>query len=190
MQLESHLDRNSRADWIWFESQLSYDNARLPEAMLKCALVCENDDAAARAMAALAWIIAHQTAPAGHFRAVGSNSFGRGQSLADPFDQQAVDAWATVDAAAFAYAYDGDERWAQAAEAAYAWFFGANDRGLAIADVADGSCFDGLTPSGVNRNQGAESVLSLHLAHRSIARLRAFRSDETRSLAADTSVFA
>ena len=29
---------------------------------------------------------------------------------------------------------------------------------------ADGSCFDGLMATGINRNQGAESILSLHLA--------------------------
>jgi hypothetical protein len=31
--------------------------------------------------------------------------------------------------------------------------------GLALADVARGSCHDGLTPNGVNLNEGAESTL-------------------------------
>jgi hypothetical protein len=42
---------------------------------------------------------------------------------------------------------------------AYAWFLGANDLGIAIADPAQGASFDGLTPTGVNTNQGAESTL-------------------------------
>ena len=31
--------------------------------------------------------------------------------------------------------------------------------GLLVADPATGGCFDGLTPAGVNVNQGAESTL-------------------------------
>jgi hypothetical protein len=33
-----------------------------------------------------------------------------------------------------------------------------------LADARDGSCFDGLMATGINRNQGAESILALHLA--------------------------
>ena len=44
-------------------------------------------------------------------------------------------------------------------ERAYGWFLGANDLGLAVADPARGASFDGLTPTGVNTNQGAESTL-------------------------------
>ena len=44
-------------------------------------------------------------------------------------------------------------------ESAYGWFLGANDVGVPVADPATGSCHDGLTPRGVNLNQGAESTL-------------------------------
>ena len=36
---------------------------------------------------------------------------------------------------------------------------GRNDLGLAIADPQEGGCRDGLTPVGMNPNQGAESTL-------------------------------
>ena len=51
------------------------------------------------------------------------------------------------------------DRYRRAAEAAYAWFLGRNDLGRAIADPQEGGSCDGLTPVGVNTNQGAESTL-------------------------------
>ena len=54
--------------------------------------------------------------------------------------------------------------WRQVARDAFAWFFGDNDAGVPLATVDDGGCFDGLMATGINRNQGAESILSLHLA--------------------------
>ena len=54
--------------------------------------------------------------------------------------------------------------WRQVARDAFAWFFGDNDAGVPLADSRDGSCFDGLMATGINRNQGAESILSLQLA--------------------------
>ena len=35
----------------------------------------------------------------------------------------------------------------------------------------DGGCFDGLMPTGLNRNQGAESILALQLANCAISGL-------------------
>jgi hypothetical protein len=45
-----------------------------------------------------------------------------------------------------------------------AWFFGDNDAGMPIATAVEGGVFDGLNGDRLNLNQGAESILSLHLA--------------------------
>jgi hypothetical protein len=37
--------------------------------------------------------------------------------------------------------------------------------------VQDGGCFDGLMPTGLNRNQGAESILALQLSSCAISGL-------------------
>jgi glycosyltransferase involved in cell wall biosynthesis len=169
--LERLYSINGRDGWHWFEPYLAYDNCRLPEAMLKAATRLKDQHNAGRALEALEWIVQKQTAAAGHFRPVGSMAFGVTNRLGSPFDQQAVDAWATVDAAASAFRYSSDPKWLAIARTAFAWFFGNNDRGLALADAETGSCHDGLTPQGVNLNQGAESLLSLHIAHRNMHRL-------------------
>ncbi|MBL0923815.1 MAG: glycosyltransferase family 4 protein [Sphingomonadaceae bacterium] len=162
---------NRRTGWHWFEPYLAYDNCRLPEAMLKASIRLEDRHNEGLALEALEWIVEKQTAPAGHFRPVGSMAFGVTDRRGSPFDQQAVDAWAAVDATVTAFRHTSDMKWLSAARAAFAWFFGSNDRGLSLADAKTGSCQDGLTPQGVNQNQGAESLLSLHMAHRNMHQL-------------------
>ena len=154
----------------WFEPYLAYDNVRLAEAMLRGGVRLGDNVAAMRAMDALNWITHLQTSAAGHFRPIGSESFGKPIIPHDPFDQQAVDAWAMVDAAWAAYRHSHDSKWADVARMAYAWFFGGNDRGQALANLETGACYDGIRPRGLNYNQGAESVLSLHLAQHCMSR--------------------
>ena len=87
------------------------------------------------------------------------------------FDQQPLEAQATVDACLAAFAATGDPRWQAEAERAYAWYLGQNDLDLPLASPLDGGCFDGLMPTGLNRNQGAESILALQLASCAISGL-------------------
>ena len=42
----------------------------------------------------------------------------------------------------------------------FEWFLGRNTRGLPVYDFASGGCHDGLGPTGLNANEGAESTLA------------------------------
>lgn len=170
--LADGLRHYSEPGWTWFEPALAYDNCRLPQALLVAARRAGNHAQAGDALAALGWIFDRQTSGAGHFRPIGSESFGLRERPWLPFDQQPVDAWASVDAAVLAFRHTGATRWRRAAELAYAWFFGHNDRGVVLADGATGACHDGLGPRGANSNRGAESVLSLHLAAHALSMLQ------------------
>ncbi len=165
------LAETRRPEWQWFEIVLAYDNARLPEALIKAGQALGRDDLIATGTQTLDWIIAKQTSPEGRFRAIGTESFGRVYQNPLPFDQQPLEAQATVDACCAAYAATGDDRWVGEAERAYGWFLGSNDLDLPLATTVDGGCFDGLMPTGLNRNQGAESILALQLANCAISRL-------------------
>ncbi len=156
-----------RGGWLWFEQGLAYDNARLPEALIRAGELLGVQEYTCAGLASLDWLCEQQTAADGHFRPEGSEGFHQpGESL--PFDQQPLEAWATIDACAVAFRATGAMLWRERAEAAYAWYHGANDRGLALADPATGRCRDGLMPQGVNANVGAESVLSFQLAYRTM----------------------
>ncbi|MEC3912555.1 glycosyltransferase family 4 protein [Sphingobium sp. CR2-8] len=154
----------TRSEWTWFEDVLAYDNARLPQALLLAGQHLGDRRLIDRGLATLEWLTAKQTAPEGHFRAVGTESFGRPFGHPLPFDQQPLEAQASVDAATAAYTVTGDSHWRGVAENAYRWFLGQNDNHVPLATVSDGGCYDGLTPHGVNENQGAESILALQLA--------------------------
>ena len=160
-----------RPEWQWFEIVLAYDNARLPEALIRAGQTLGREDLIVAGTRTLEWIIDKQTSPEGRFRAIGTESFGRAYEDPLPFDQQPLEAQATVDACVAAYHATSDRRWIGEAERAYGWFLGANDLDLPLASTGDGGCFDGLMPTGLNRNQGAESILALQLANCAISGL-------------------
>ncbi|WP_431468953.1 glycosyltransferase [Sphingosinithalassobacter sp. LHW66-3] len=170
-ELIALLDAARRPEWSWFEIVLAYDNARLPEALLRAGKALQRDDFVKVGVETLDWIVARQTSPEGRFRAVGTESFGREYADPLPFDQQPLEAQATIDACDAAYAATRDRRWLDEAMRAYRWYLGANDLDLPLATAQDGGCFDGLMPTGLNRNQGAESILALQLASCAISAL-------------------
>ena len=163
-RLHGEFKTVGRRDWPWFETVLGYDNARLPEALLRAGRALDDRAMIADGLATLAWLDAIQTNGNGEFRAVGSDSFGRPFSPPSPFDQQPLEAWAAIDAALLAHQLSGDQRWHEAALRAYRWFLGGNDLALPIATPADGGCYDGLMSDRANLNQGAESILSFQFA--------------------------
>lgn len=170
-ELIALLDGNRRPEWQWFEIVLAYDNARLPEALLRAGMALGRDAFVRVGLETLEWIVARQTSPEGRFRAVGTESFGRVYAPPLQFDQQPLEAQATVEACVAAHAATGDRRWVEEAVRAYRWYLGANDLELPLASAQDGGCFDGLMPHGLNRNQGAESILALQLANCAISAL-------------------
>jgi glycosyltransferase involved in cell wall biosynthesis len=184
--------RYARQDWNWFEPELAYDNARLPELLIRAGMTLDEPLMVERGTDTLRWLNRHQTSPRGMFRPVGCHGFCRPYAQPLAFDQQPIEAAATVDAAAAAYEATGQDEWRQVAHDAFAWFFGNNDAAIPLADARDGGCFDGLMATGINRNQGAESILSLHLAAltmREVLGSRKWAGQEGIS-AADTGSFA
>ena len=170
--LMGHWSEYRRAGWDWFEPVLAYDNARLPEALIRAGLAIGREDFIQRGLKGLQWLVDLQTTADGHFRAVGSDSFGRIYAPPLPFDQQPLEAWATVDACIAAFDATGDAAWQAVARNAYLWFLGKNELGLALGDIDTGECHDGLMPTGVNRNCGAESIIAFHFATIAIQRHR------------------
>lgn len=161
------LDSSRRPDWAWFEAVLGYDNPRLSQALIEAGLALDEPRYTKAGLDSLAWIAQQQLAASGHFRPVGSDTFGHPHASL-PFDQQPLEAQAAIEAAASASRADRDSKWQEHALAAWRWFFGANDRGVVLADLASGRCRDGINPRGLNENCGAESILAFQLAHYSL----------------------
>lgn len=159
-------------DWHWFEDVLAYDNARLPQALIQTGLTLKRPTYVEAGMRSLRWLTVLQTAPSGCFRPVGSKSFGSRFQTPAPFDQQPVEAAATISACLVAARVNGDAMWVTEAMRAFAWFLGGNDLNVPLIDLKTGSCLDGLHPDRANANMGAESVLSYLLG---LIELRSFQ---------------
>ena len=172
-QLIDLYRKNRSDDWPWFEDRLTYSNARLPHALLITGETLSGSEMTSIALESLAWLAQLQRADASHFLPIGSRGFYvRGGERAR-FDQQPVEAHATVSACLSAFRITGQTTWYQEAERAFEWFLGRNDLGLPLVDPRTGACHDGLLPGRVNVNQGAESTLSylMSLAEMRLARL-------------------
>ncbi len=55
-------------DWVWFEEGLSYDNARLPQALIVTGLSLQEPAYVAAGLRSLRWLMTKQTTQAGLFR--------------------------------------------------------------------------------------------------------------------------
>ena len=159
-RLVSMLLANKLDSWQWFENVLAYDNARLPQALIQTGFTTQTHAYTDAGLQSLRWLMAMQTAPSGCFRPVGSDSFGRIHQVPAKFDQQPVEAAASISACLAALRADHRAEWPKGAVRAFNWFLGANDLGVPIVDMTTGGCRDGLHPDRPNENQGAESVLS------------------------------
>jgi glycosyltransferase involved in cell wall biosynthesis len=158
-------------DWTWFEEGLSYDNARLPQALIVTGLAIDVPGHVEAGLRSLRWLMALQTTPQGSFRPVGTASFGSIGKPPEPFDQQPLEATAAISACLAAWRADGDLAWRTDAARAFAWFFGENDLSVPLVDPDTGSCRDGLHSDRANENRGGESAVSYLLALAEIRRL-------------------
>lgn len=173
-QLSRRLHRlfmdKATEDWVWGEDILTYDNARLPEALIGAGRYFENREMLDCGLDALQWLISVQTDPAGgHPSFVGTREWYRKGREKSRFDQQPLEATALIDACHQAYLATNDSKWRSTMDWAFNWFFGNNDIHQSLYDFSTGGCFDSLQPAGINHNQGGESVvsflLSLHRMH-------------------------
>lgn len=161
--LAGRLDRRFAAatspDWPWPEEKLTYENARLPHALLVAGRTLSNQAMVERGLTSLRWLLEVQTAN-GQFASIGNDGwYARGGQPAR-FDQQPIEADATIAACLEAFRTDGDARWLAGATSGYNWFLGENALGQAICIPETGACCDGMSPTRVNQNQGAESTLA------------------------------
>ncbi len=164
--------------WPWFEELVSYNNATLSHALLLSGRWMGHGEAWDVAIRSLEWLCTVQRSPMGCFRPIGNQGFYRRGGEPAAFDQQPIEAQATVSACIEAYYATGDRRWLDRARWSFEWFLGRNDLGAFLYDSRTGGCRDGLQADGPNENQGAESTLAFLTA---LAEMRLLQS----SLATD-----
>ena len=162
-QLSGMYYEHRRDDWLWFEEELTYDNARLPQALIAAGHRLDNPALLKSGLEALDWYAEQCNVHTDTVRLVG-NRWRRSDEPSRGWiaegDEQPLDAAALVEALAEAAVATGQREYGQQAVRAFEWFLGRNCAGLAVYDFATGGCHDGLGPDGLNDNEGAESTLA------------------------------
>jgi glycosyltransferase involved in cell wall biosynthesis len=166
--------RTNQPDWPWCENRVTYCNGRLPQALIATAAWTGDESMAATGIRSLEWLMTIQRTPDGYFAPIGTNGFFERGMTAAVYDQQPVDACATVSACMQAFRMTGDHHWSEHARRAFTWFLGQNQLQQALYDPRSGGCRDALHADRLNENEGAESSLSFLLA------LMDMRADEVR----------
>jgi glycosyltransferase involved in cell wall biosynthesis len=150
--------------WSWFEDDLSYDNARLPQALLRGANALGRADLTELGLESLRWLGDECGLAAGVLRLPGHDGRRKGEDAPGSGDEQPLDAAALVEAELVAFAITHRPEHGVRARRAFEWFLGRNRLHLPLYDFATGGCSDGLGAQVLNRNEGAESTLSFHRA--------------------------
>jgi hypothetical protein len=153
----------SRPAWNWFEESLTYDNARLPESLAAWHEISGDSTCLHVASESLDFLMSAQTVN-GLFAPIGNKGWYQIGASRALYDQQPVDAGASVEACNRLHRVTGETRYGNWASLAFSWYSGSNLKRLAVYDSRTGGCYDALIEDGVNLNQGAESILSYLLA--------------------------
>jgi glycosyltransferase involved in cell wall biosynthesis len=158
-------ERTYSETWKWFEKSLSYSNARLSQALILAGWRSDNQRMIEVGMDSLKWLVAEQHRDDREiFVPIGSSGFFIEGNEKARFDQQPVEACATISACLEVYRLTEEKQWRDEAQLVFRWFLGKNDLQAPLYDSITGGCRDGLHPDRVNENQGAESTLSFLMA--------------------------
>ncbi len=163
-QLSAAYAAHAREGWHWFEDRLTYDNARLPHALIVGGAALGRDGVTEMGLEALRWLGDESGLAEGTLRLTGHDGRSRGEPAPGAGDEQPLDASAFVEAELAAFAVTGEPEHGLRAQRSFDWFLGRNRLHRPLYDFATGGCSDGLGDETTNDNEGAESTLAFHRA--------------------------
>ena len=157
-------EANSNESWKWFEKTMTYDNGILPLALLHTAEITGLESLKTLGLQALRFLES-TTMTQGYFCPVGNEGWHCEGGECPVFDQQALETMAMVLLYQQAHAVTGDAAYLKKMFTCYKWFTGENVLRVSLYDSETHGCCDGISPHGLNRNQGAESTLAYFISH-------------------------
>ncbi len=162
--LIEHYKKNSSKNWKWFESELTYDNAMLPLALLHATEILNDDKIHATALCSMNFLI-DVTFSDGYLSIIGNKNWYKKDGQKAKFAQQPIDALAMILMFHQAFRVSKNKEYLNKLFTSYMWFLGENDLRMSLYDFETNGCCDGLESDGINLNQGAESTLAYMISH-------------------------
>jgi hypothetical protein len=169
--LLKQFDQCAKKEWHWFEDELTYDNAGLPWALFVAYRQLGQDKLLRTARKSLDFID-QVTFRNGYFQAIGCKGWMVQGAEPAQYDEQPIEACASALTHLVAYDVTGDGAMLELARRSFAWYWGKNSCGESLIDGETGGCCDGITPDGINQNQGAESIVGYCIAQLSVERYK------------------
>jgi glycosyltransferase involved in cell wall biosynthesis len=162
-RLLKYYDENASGSWKWFLQELTYANGILPEA-----LFLAYDDTKDRkylrvAIITTKFLIDH-TFNSGLYLPIGQAGWFKRNGERSYFDQQPEDPYSMISLLLTAFKITKKKNYYVLARRVMLWFYGNNILGVSVYDPKSGGTHDGITPNGVNADEGAESTVSYLLA--------------------------
>ncbi len=155
---------HSEEDWIWFEPYLVYANARLPQSLFHAYNMINDELYLDIALNSLKFLVDTHFYD-GVFMPVGTNGWYFKNDKKATYDQQPIEASCMVEALIEAYHSTDLREYIKYALQCFNWYHGDNIKGVTLFNPKTSTCFDGITPKGLNMNQGAESSVSYYMAY-------------------------
>ena len=152
------MAKNSIKSWRWFEHDLNYNNALLPESLIIASETLKNEKYGIQGVLSLQFLISKTFSKT--YIPIGHTHWYKNKEKRSSYDQQPEDPASMILALASAYRYTGKDNYRKLANICFSWFLGNNSLKKALYDYTNGGCYDGLHPDRVNLNQGAESQVS------------------------------
>lgn len=173
--LVKQFEQCARKEWRWFEDKLTYDNALLPAALFVAYRHLGENKLLLTAHESLEFLD-QITFRNGYFQAIGCKGWMLQGAEPAHYDEQPIEACTSALTHLLAYDVAGDGAMLELARRSYAWYSGKNSCAQCLIDEETGGCGDGITPDGINQNQGAESIVGYCMANLSIARYKSVNS--------------
>lgn len=165
--LVNQYKKTKDKNWKWFEEYLTYGNAIIPMALFYAYDSTKNLEFLKTAQESTEFLI-KTLIRENYLDLVGNRGWFYKNGIKSEYDHQPIEAGYMTLLFLSAYSITLEKRYLDLAWLSFDWFFGKNRNGKALYDEETGGCFDGLTPEGVNLNQGAESLLVYLLAYLSL----------------------
>jgi len=175
MQMYEH---ESKKDWEWFESYLTYANSILPEAMLYASMVIDNEKYRVIAKESFDFLLSVIFNENGIQVISNKSSYKRGGE-AGSFGEQPIDVAYTILTLSEFYKEFKEKDYLDKLKVAFNWFLGENRLNQIIYNPCTGGCYDGLEEHNVNLNQGAESTVSYLMARFTMEQYREYVNNTT-----------
>jgi hypothetical protein len=164
-RLQAQYTSNKGDGWNWLENSLTYGNAMVPWALFKAARISGRDDLKEVAKESLDFLASQTFSIEGYFKPIGSHGWQLRGGDAALYDEQPIEACEMLLACREAYSVLGDPSYLKQAALCYEWYLGHNSLNVSLIDPQTGGCYDGIHSTGLNLNQGSESIISYSIAH-------------------------